>query len=354
MCLILRYLFRHLILFLPIFFITIPAKQAALAEKYGEKSFHPRISSLHATTNNTPLDIQIRGRQDPNGFKVETCIKNKVKKSLSGVMRWELRPRGRVEIPPVAFQNLLPDEQLTTTSGLMAGNREARLAAIVDLEKEGSFENSIGLMPMSLRLTSPKIDGCLTEWIDVPTLYLNKESQVVKKGAGGGWSEDDTSGIFQFWWTDEAFYIATQWTDKASLLSPPGHPESGNADSLEIFLGLGGPTTRTSLGNGDYQICIKCDGDRSTPEMWICGYKKRRKAGRIASTKTTTGRIIEAEILLRELGGWKPKRQTMIGFDLVLHEGGYDDSGKGAFTLKWSGASEVESDPSRWGLAIIY
>jgi len=354
MHLIARYLFRHIVLLLPIFLITISFKQAILAENNGEKSLHSSISSPHATTNNTPVDIQIRGRQEPNGFKVETSIKNKVKKPLSGVLSWELRPRGRVEIPPVPFHNLLPDEQITTTSGLMAGNREARLVALVDLENEGNFENSIGLMPMPLRLTSPKIDGSLTEWIDVPTLYLNKEFQVVKKGAGEKWSEDDTSGIFQFWWTDEALYVATQWTDKASLRKPPRYAKSKNADSLEILLGLDGPTTRTSFGKGDYQIIIKCDSDRSIQKMWICGDKKSLKAGSIASKITKTGRIIEAKVPLIWLGEWKPKRQTMIGFDLVLHEDGYGESGKGAFTLRWSGSSKVESDPSRWGLAIIY
>jgi hypothetical protein len=301
-----------------------------------------------------PIGISIRGRQVKDQLKVETTIQNLTTKPVSGKLEWDLRPRGKVQINPLVFRDLQPNDAITTQSGLMAGNKEAALVASVHLENGCHIEKEIGLMAIPLRLIPPRIDGSLAEWINVPQLHLDKDSQAVKSPSSPLWSKANASGAFQFWVTEEAFYIAAYITDDTPLINPRHGKEIWRGDGIELFLGLKGPSDQTYCQDMDFQIGLGPGHKGALPEMWNGKTQHTIEKGGIISCKTGHGYIIEARIPLSELGNWEPQRQEMIGFDIKLNDLDKNEGDKPALSLIWSGTSENLSNPSHWGIAIIW
>ncbi|HRU54250.1 MAG TPA: hypothetical protein P5245_07050 [Candidatus Sumerlaeia bacterium] len=316
-----------------VFIFVISVLFAAAFPLFGSDADAPSSSSAFMNKPLLPLEIFITGRQAEDGFKVETILKNVCERSLSGVLQWQLRPRGRVEIPPQPFSGLKPNEELTTSSSLLAGNREGRLFAAAEISGERLIENSIGLMPMPIRMASPKVDGCLSEWMDVPELKL-----------AGIEPSDELFHQFQFWWTDDALYVAAHIRDGAAQARR----------RLGLYLGLEGPSRRQIMGAGDFCIEMYPIEEKGIGSISISGNGFERKAGSGAIKIQEDGFTMEAQIPIGELGGWKPRRNCMIGFNLVLDEESDSAMCPPRKILRWNGSSDEYNQPLRWGLAIIY
>ena len=303
---------------------------------------------------NNPIGISIRGTQIQDQFKVQTTFKNISTKTLSGSLEWRLSPGGQVKTNPLLFQDLKPNDEITTQSRLMPGNREAGLTASVTVDQGAKVEEKIGLMAIPLRLVSPRIDGSLAEWMDIPNLHLDQRTQLIKSSSPSLWTKDNSSGVFQFWLTDDALFIAGQITDDVPLVNPQRGKDLWLGDSIELFLGLKGPSDKKYYQDLDFQIGLSPGDNGAHPEIWNWTTPKQVDKGEIVSLKTAQGYNIEAKIPLSELGLWKPKRQNMIRFDIALNDRDGNDRENPDHTLVWSGTSENWRDPSHWGIAIIW
>jgi len=116
-----------------VFFLILPGIMLILSNtsfsQISEQNLPAESSpTVCAGSNNIgmgdPIGISIRGRQIDDQLKVETTIKNLTTKPVSGTLEWTLRPRGKVQINPLVFRDLQPNDAITTQSGLMAGNKE--------------------------------------------------------------------------------------------------------------------------------------------------------------------------------------------------------------------------------------
>lgn len=317
-------------------FFILPLIIIAASPLFAGEADAPTTPSAPAAAlrqSNQPLEILITGRQADDNFKVETILKNLSEKPLSGMLQWQLRPRGRVEIPPQPFYDLMPNDELTTSSSLLAGSREGRLFAAVEIPGERRIENSIGLMPMPLRMAAPKLDGCLSEWMDVPILKLSS----IRQSA-------ELYHAFQFWWTEDALYIAAYIRDE----------DAQTRRRMDFYFALDGPSRRKRIGARDFRIELCPVVESGFGSIAICGSDFVRHAGAGVLQAQADGFIIEARVPISELGGWKPQRRAMIGFNLVLDEETTSASRLQRDILRWNGSSEEYTQPLHWGLAIIY
>ena len=319
-----------------------------------ESPLHHEFTANGILRVTPPFRVCIGGRQKDGKFSVETKLVNLCTENLSGSIKWKLRPRGKVEAPPLFFTDLRPNDEITTVSGLMAGNKEAYLVSATTLESGYQMEEFIGLMSMPLRMIGPRLDGNLQEWVDVPKVHLDKKFHLTYTSPGIEWTKSDASGVFQFWLTDQALYLAADIMDDDSLVNPNRGSEILNGDCIELFLGLDGPVERNWYGDFSFHLGINPGHKGRLPHMWNWTSQTPVEKANIVTLRKETGYIIEARIPFSELSGWKPERYSMIGFDVALCD---LDNGRGStpgVTLNWSGRAESRRDPSSWGLAIIH
>jgi hypothetical protein len=300
-----------------------------------------------------PVRIDLRGQQEALRFKMETRIENVSLNPLKGSLNWELKPRGKVQTLPQNF-TLASNDVITTQSSLIAGNKEARLIASVKLNNGYSRQEGIGLMSIPLRLAAPRVDGYLKEWIDVPELYLDGVSQSTRNKVTDAKENNDIYGVFQFWLTESDFYIGALINDDIPLINPFPDDKMNQGDGVELFLGLGGPGVSFVYGNKDFHIGIAPGHQGRMPRLWNWTLQAPISGGEVVSCKTQDGYLLEAKIPFASLGAWTPQRDLMIGFDVALNDLDEEKSNKPPHTLIWNGNHDNLSNPSKWGLAIIW
>ncbi|MBN1902598.1 hypothetical protein JW926_14835 [Candidatus Sumerlaeota bacterium] len=299
-----------------------------------------------------PLRIDITGEQKDYRFIIKTRIENVSMEPLKGSVTWELKPRGMVQTPPQSF-SLASHDIFTTQSSLMAGNKEARLVATVKLESGYTKKAGIGLMSIPYRLASPKIDGCLKEWIDVPKLFLDGIS-LSSESSSSVTESNKTSGIFQFWITEKNFFIGAAICDKSPLVNPLVDNEINRGDSVELFLGLDGSVNASASTGRNFHIGIAPGNMGRLPRLWNWTSNSSIPGGEIVACRTPDGYVMEARIPFASLGSWKPQRNLMIGFNAVLNDLDDQKPDRPLHKLVWNGNAEDRFDPSKWGLAIIW
>ena len=317
------------------------------------KPFSHKRGGLYLIRVMEPVSIAITGKQVDHGFRMITQIRNTCPGPISGSLEWQLEPRGKVQISPIGFQDLSPNDEITTYSGLMAGNLEARLLAVVKDNNGTCVKRGIGLMPMPFRLVAPNVDGSLREWTDMPVLTLGTFPQIVQSDDAYVWSPKNLEAKVRFWWTEDALYISAMVKDDDPLRNPFYGSEINRGDCLEIFLGLDGSHENAWYADKDLHIGLSPGHKGRMPEIWMWTGEKPIREGRIVSCRTDNGYQLEAKIPAEALGSWKPEHDTMIGFDIALHD--LDQKGRNTTQcrLVWSQQGGSLHDPSQWGVAIV-
>jgi len=300
-----------------------------------------------------PIRISLNGKQDARKLFLETRVENLTTDDLKGIIKWELRPRGKVQISPLAFSSLASNDSLTTYCRLSAGNKEARLFALAELENGYKTEKGIGLMMIPLRLVAPSINGGLREWIDVPKMVIPDSSQSLKGEEAKGVSKKEPSGIFQFWMTENALYVAAIIHDDNPLMNPFHKQGICRGDGFDLFLGLSGTSKNHQFGDMDYRITLSPGHKGRLPEMWNWQTNSSIPDGKIVSCRTKAGYIVEAMIPFTEFQNWVPQRFFMIGFNLALNDLDNEERDSPFRQLMWSDSQASKADPNSWGFAVI-
>lgn len=315
------------------------------------QSDYPTTISAFGKTNG-PVDIFILGKQQNHNLSVETYIVNTADSKYDGVLTWDLIPRGNVMKEPVKF-TVRPGETLKRQCGLRSGNREVRLMAEVSLQDDTILRKEIGLMSMPLRMASPLIDGNLDEWFNVPSLKLNRSKFITPQDSSNFWTQADASASVMFWWNDDSLYVGARIMDDDPLYFNPLENEQGYAERLILLLSLDGPCRSRNFDDSDFRIDISASREIGAVICIPLAENRIIKTGRVITRKTREGYILEASVPFKDFTSWKPKRETMIGFDMIMED--YDgEPDRWTGSLCWSGSSDSFNNPVEWGLAVIY
>lgn len=208
--------------------------------------------------------------------------------------------------------------------------------------------------------SGPEIDGDLSEWEGIPSIALDRESQVIRRV--GEWTPERASATAQFWFTDEAMYLAARITDNSPMDNPNPPIQMWRGDALEWYVGFGGPTRRTVLERElDYQIGIAARAEgHDEPVAFLFHHDVLIEDATIAAVETDDGYLIEARIPYDALRLPEPpslEAGMLLGLDLALDD--YDageiapEGNIPGRALMWSGTGMNWIDPSNWGMAIL-
>jgi cellulose/xylan binding protein with CBM9 domain/glycosyl hydrolase family 53 len=199
----------------------------------------------------------------------------------------------------------------------------------------------------------PLIDAKLDEWTGISSIKLNKKSQVTR--GSEKWTEKDVSGKIQYWFSGDKIYIAANITDDDPLTNDNPANMIWKGDSIELYIGLGGPGKRTVIDKKiDFQIGIAPTYKKGKPVVFYFHKDIIIEDAEVAAVKTVHGYILEAAIPIKALGDFKLSEGMILSFDAAINDLDTKDwASEGnvpGCAIMWNGTERNWIDPSNWGL----
>lgn len=202
-----------------------------------------------------------------------------------------------------------------------------------------------------------QVDGEFSDWAGIPTIYLGDPSQVVLGKAG--WSPADASAYIAAARYRGKLYIKALVIDDDPLVNDEPGLTIWKGDSLEIFLGVQGPTRRTIIDKTtEFQMGLAPVHRAGNPLAFLFHKDVPLNESGIAAQRTKDGWSLEAVIELEELHIDEPAfiANPILAFDVKLNDLDRDDWApagvKPGRELVWNGDGTNWINPSQWGLAV--
>jgi|GEM_PF-4649406 len=195
------------------------------------------------------------------------------------------------------------------------------------------------------------VDGDLSEWKNIPPIYLR-----VKVVQDFNFSCEYKDARFYLGYDNENLYIAGEINDEAVINLYRGKM-IWNGDAIEIFIDTNPDMETTYDGYTEYcyQFLFSPTNADAKPDMAVAGnpkldYNYVPHNNKVAAKIHSNGYNIECAINYKELGGWKPKANSKIGFSLAL-----DDADKEDRTVQylWRGKGDLWKIRTRFGKAYL-
>ena len=193
---------------------------------------------------------------------------------------------------------------------------------------------------LQTRETPPEIDGTLTEWKGVPAVPVG-------------------DAMAQALITRIGLFFAATVRDQNPAINPYGPGFLWRADGFEVYLGVGGPSTRTILDKAqDFQLGFTPTSDTGKPAAFWFHKDVIPPGSQVASLATDKGWTLEGMIPWADLG-INPDQLNpgdWVGFDVKLNDRDPDEKRPmtdGARFSVWNGGGMNWINPSLWGLAQI-
>ncbi len=165
--------------------------------------------------------------------------------------------------------------------------------------------------------------------------------------------KDDLSADIYLLWDDENLFIAAKVTDDVPFDNSKEGPDIWDGDALEIMLGMDDKADpeRMFFAKSDYQIGLSTgNGKDIDPGEWVWRRDDYQSGIEVVSKPWDKGYIIEARIPFAVLGGFKPETGKKFDFDIAVDD---SDIHKRELQFAWTGSTNLYSDPSQWGVAVL-
>lgn len=205
----------------------------------------------------------------------------------------------------------------------------------------------------------PEVDGQIDEQWASPerAVRIGHEHQITRNH--GEWTPANASGDLWLRFGRDAVYLGARIADNDPLHA--GYPplEMWKSDALELYLGLRGPVTRTSINKDfEYQIGLAPDtSETDGPVVFWFHIDRVLDDAPVAATRTDDGWVLEAIIPLSaiEADEYAFTPGMLLGYDTAL-----DDLDGGDFApagnqpgraLMWNGTGMNWINPAGWGMA---
>lgn len=202
-----------------------------------------------------------------------------------------------------------------------------------------------------------QVDGDFSDWAGIPTIYLGGPNQVVLGKAG--WTPADASAHIAAARYRGKLYIKALVIDDDPLVNDEPGLTIWKGDSLEIFLGVKGPTRRTIIDKAtEFQMGLAPIHRAGNPLAFLFHKDVPLNESGIAAQRTKDGWSLEAVIELEELQIDEPAfiANPILAFDVKLNDLDRDDWApmgvKRGRELVWNGDGTNWINPSQWGLAV--
>ena len=196
---------------------------------------------------------------------------------------------------------------------------------------------------------TPKLDGNLQEWADIPNMKLISPSQMLKND--NHFSTDDGGGYVQCHWSKEGLYFALTILDNKWPVNDFPEVELWKGDAIEFYVGLTSPYEHIRYDANDAQIGIGFRQDSDKPITWNWKSKTNLFNVKLAYGKSDSKeKIVEGFIPAENFPASIPKKGDLISFDVSLKD---YDSEKEYSSIIWHGDGRNWLDPSNWGVAIV-
>ncbi len=202
----------------------------------------------------------------------------------------------------------------------------------------------------------PIIDGEIDEWEKVPPISINK-SEMITRGKEG-WTEKNASADIKMQFSKDKVFFAGRVYDNDPVINKNKAVEIWKGDSFELYLGFSGPAKRTVINKKyEFQIGLAPTYEGNKSIVFLYHEDKILENSEIKTKKLKDGYILEAFIILSDLGGPKIEKGMLLGFDTALND---IDSGDWApadnlpgRALMFGGNNMNWIDPSGWSMAVI-
>jgi hypothetical protein len=217
------------------------------------------------------------------------------------------------------------------------------------------------LRVLSLRqqtILNPVIDGELEEWQSRPAILLDEPGQVFFSPQP--WREEDISGRFWLEFGPDELVLAASVQDDDPLFNRVSPGEMWQADSVEFFLGVCGPTLRGVIKPGcEYQIGIApTTRSRQPAAVWF-HVDRHLSEAQIAVKRTSTGYDFEAAIPYGALEIDKAALDQMGLLSLSVNLNDHDGSDfapagvRPGMRLSWNGSGSNWINPQNYGILVL-
>ncbi|MCW5941558.1 MAG: beta-galactosidase [Fimbriimonadaceae bacterium] len=202
------------------------------------------------------------------------------------------------------------------------------------------------------------VDGRLGEWEATPAALVGRASQVVRNPSG--WEPESASARFWCRFAPEGFFLAAEVTDDDPMVNDEPPYTMWRMDSVELYLGLGGPTARTVLDKSlEYQLGFAPTSQDGKPDaFWF--HEDRPIAGaRVAARRTRQGYALEAWVpwsgIRADASRFRPG--MAVGLDFKINDRDRRDRAPAGEMpgrdLVWNGTGANWIDPSNWGIGVL-
>lgn len=318
-----------------------------------------------AVHHSEPFSIRIRGLAADSGVTARAEIVNLGGASSGGLYQWFMG--GQVLGPQQPIADFKPGESITQDINFTPRMGETAVEVRAQSSTGASASATRGVYGMPTVRRAPLIDGDLSDWADVPALHLSPEThQYIHEPKNTKLSSSErVNGSIKVAWSRDFLYLAADVVDATPMQNPFDGTTVWKGDTLELYLGFGGPTDKARYGEGHFQLGISPGSDKSGPYVWnwkpIQPSEAERAAGgrrvenaEIKSRRTARGWQLEAAIPLLEFAERMiPPRA--VGFTVHLNDrhDATDARTSPDTVLIWNGNGQNFNDPSNWGIGYV-
>lgn len=204
----------------------------------------------------------------------------------------------------------------------------------------------------------PRIDGDLSDWHGVPSIEISGAEQITRNPSG--WSRTNASARCQAWFSPHALCFAASATDNDPMVNVEAAPMIWKGDSLEVYLGVEGPTKRSVIDKAvEYQLGFAPTYEGGRPLAFWFHKDVLIDSASVAAKKSPTGYVLEGRVPWSAIGvdPARIRAGALLGFDVKLNDLDRGDLAPAGNLpgrdLVWNGTGANWIDPSGWGIAVL-
>ncbi len=225
----------------------------------------------------------------------------------------------------------------------------------------GRTSDAFRVHPAAVLERPPVIDGDLSDWRGQPGFRIDSREQLFHSG-DGMWSPADASAVCWIAFDADAAYFAADVTDNDPMVNPGRPVDMWRGDSLEVFVGVCGPTRRSIINKAcEFQIGLGPRvGDDNAPTAFWFHHDQVLTTATVSAKRTENGYTIEAKIPYAAVGaesGAAVQPGAIFALDVNLNDADTDDFAPAGVNrgrrLAWSGGGTNWINPSHYGVGLL-
>ncbi len=306
------------------------------------------------------VTVSIRPLVEQDQLVISTMVQNRTEREMRGALHLvETLGDHRRPVRQQPTQVLPPREQRRYTLELGdAWLADAAQPRVLHLEFGPHRSRPLRVQPAPVGGTAPTVDGDLGDWTDMPAMHIGTAEQVFHKATQ--WSPDNASALCYVRFAADTLYVAARVRDDDPMINNESSLELWKGDSLEIFVGICGPTERTVIKKGcEYHLGIApIHRDGGATAFW---YHRDVPiaAATVAARRLSGGYCIEAAIPLAalEIDPAVLTDHDCLSFDITLNDRDREEWAPAGVNLgrrlAWNGTGANWIDPSGYGLLVL-